>query len=38
MQAFIIDFLSLGSRDAIGPVLFNYTAKGWPFIVFWWGT
>jgi hypothetical protein len=42
MQAFIIDFLSLGSRvmlRLVGPVLtlLIITAKGWPFIVFWWG-
>jgi hypothetical protein len=42
MQAFIIDYLSLGSRvmlRLVGPVLtlLIITAKGWPFIVFWWG-
>jgi hypothetical protein len=41
MQGFIIDFLSLGSRlmlRVVGPVitLLVITAKGWPFIVFWW--
>jgi hypothetical protein len=41
MQGLIIDFLSLGSRvmlRLVGPVitLLVVTAKGWPFIVFWW--
>jgi hypothetical protein len=41
MQSFNIDFLSLGSRvmlRLVGPVitLLVVTAKGWPFIVFWW--
>jgi hypothetical protein len=41
MQAFIIDFLSLGSRlmlRLVGPVitLLIVTSKGWPFVVFWW--
>jgi hypothetical protein len=41
MQGVMIDFLSLGSRvmlRLVGPVitLLIVTAKGWPFIVFWW--